>query len=152
MSFLENGTYDPGAVGFTLNGVEITGWAEGDMITVEKNEPHFNVHVGTKGEVSRARIRDNTYTVTIRLQQVSPSIPAIEGFKILDNVTKMPPLVVLKVKDPATKDELMAGKAWLMEDPTRAWGNEISVREYTFFVVDGITASSTIDIAADSVS
>lgn len=150
MSFI--GSYDPGQVSFLLNGVEITGWAEGDMITVEKNEPHFNVHVGTQGEVSRARIRDNTYTVTIRVQQVSPSIPDIEGLKILDNITKQPPVIPLYVSDPSSGDTLIGGNAWLMEDPTRSWGNEVAVREYTFFVADGITASTVVDIAADSVS
>lgn len=135
------GTYDPGDLTILLNDQEVYGFAEGEMVTVEKNEAHFNVHVGTRGETTRAAIRDNNYTVTFRLQQTSPFIEYIEKLKAVDNIASIPPVATITIKDPSSYDGLVnVGQAWLMEDPSRSWGNEVGVREYTFYVVNGITS------------
>lgn len=138
------GSYDPDEVTILLNGDEVFGFAEGEMITVEKNEAHFTTHTGAKGETTRAAIRDNNYTVTIRLQQTSPFVNTLEGYKLANNVTIVPPVWQLQIKDPSSFDGFFAAQAWLQEDPSRSWGNEVGVREYTFFAVGGITSDDAV--------
>lgn len=147
------GTYDPGDITILINDQEVFGFAEGDMVTVEKNSPHFNVHVGTRGETTRAAIKDNNYTVTFRLQQTSPFVKYIEQLKAVDNVASVPPVATITIKDPSGYDGLVnVGQAWLMEDPTRSWGNEVGVREYQFYVVNGITSEFDVKGASNFAS
>ena len=138
------GTYDPKEVSIIINGAEVFGFAEGEMVTVEKNEALFNTHVGAKGETTRVAIRDNNYTVTIRLQQNSPFVDVLEKYKSLNDITLLPPVVDLRIKDPSSYDGFFSAQAWLNEDPSRSWGNEQGTREYTFFCVGGITTDDAV--------
>lgn len=138
------GTYDPDEVSILINDEEVFGFAEGEMVTVEKNEAHFNTHVGAKGETTRAAIRDNNYTITIRLQQTSPFVDELEKYKLFNSVPILPPIWNLKIKDPSSFDGFFSAQAWLQEDPSRSWGSDVGVREYTFFAVGGITSDDKV--------
>ena len=48
------GTYDPDKLIVLLDDQEVYGFAEGDMVIVEKSEDFSNEYVGSKGEVSLA--------------------------------------------------------------------------------------------------
>lgn len=141
------GTYDPGKVDVLIGDEEVFGFAEGTMVTIEKNEPLFNTHVGVKGETSRVVNRDNNYTMTIRLQQNSPFIDKLEKWKALDGVHLVPPVVPIVIKDRSGYEGFIGANGWLIEDPSREWGSDHGVREYTFFIVGGFTGDDDIDIA-----
>lgn len=141
------GTYDPSELAILINGDEVFGFAEGEMVTIEKVEEHFNVYTGTLGETTRARVLDNNYRVTFRLQQTSPFIDTFEKYKITNNVATLPPVVAMQIKDPSSYDGFFAASAWLQVDPSRSWSNEVGVREYVFFAVGGITSDDQVNVA-----
>lgn len=123
------GTYDPEKLIVLLDDTIVFGFAEGDMVVVERSEDFSNEYVGSKGEVSRAINRNATGTITIRLQHNSPFIHIIEGWANAD----YPPVVNFTVKDPASSAMFGSALCWLKTDASHNYGNEIGEREYVFF-------------------
>lgn len=146
------GTYDPNAVEITLAGptgkIDLVGWADGEILSVERNEEYFNNKVGTMGEVSRAMNRNNTCQFTLRLQATSPSIKALEDLKIATSLLKVPPIMALNVYDPSSYETVAVAQCWIQKDPARGYSNEVGIREYMFFGVYLLTASNNAISAA----
>lgn len=140
-------TYDPDKVAIILNGEEVYGFADGEMVTVERNEDIFNNLVGSKGEVSRAFNRNTTGTITIRLQHTSPFVKRIMEYAIADSTGAIPPIMNFIIKDPSSNDQIIATQCWLNVDASHAWGNEVGTREYQFFAVNVVSAPN-INLAA----
>lgn len=136
-------TYDPDKVAIILNGEEVYGFPDGDMVTVERNEDLFNNMVGTKGEVSRALNRNTSGTITIRLQHTSPFIKRIMEYALADSTGGIPPIMNFIIKDPSSNDQIIATQCWLNTDATHNWSNEVGVREFQFFAVNVVSAPNT---------
>ena len=72
--------YDPKKVSALLSGVPLTGWADGDMITVEPvTKENMKSHCGTDGFVSFTKVNDDRAMITLRLKPTSPSNIALEA-------------------------------------------------------------------------
>ena len=123
------GTYDPDKLIILLDDQIVFGFAEGDMVVVEKSEDFSNEYVGTKGEVSRAINRDVTGTITVRLQHNSPFVGIIERWANAD----YPPVINFTVKDPSSSAQFGSSLCWLKKDATHNYGDNIGEREYVFF-------------------
>lgn len=140
------GTYDPNAVIISLvapiGKIELSGWADGEMLNLERLEEFFTNKVGTQGEVSRAYNRNATCHFTIRLQALSPSIKALEDIKVATSLLKVPPVMALTVTDPSSYETIVVAQCWIQKDPVRAYSNEVGIREYMFFGVTTVTASN----------
>ena len=145
MPFL--GTYVPEKVSVIVGDDEAYGWADGSMITVEKEAEEFNIKTGTKGETTRTRIHNNNYRITMRFQQTSPFIKKLEDYVSVDNVFQIPTSVPIKITDPSSYEGFFSGIAWVQSMPSREWGDDAGVREYVFFAVSGVTNDEDIDIA-----
>jgi|GEM_PF-4484752 len=148
------GTYDPNAVIISLiaptGKIELSGWADGAMLSLERTAEFFTNKVGTRGEVSRAYNRDATCSFTIRLQSTSPSIKALEDIKVSTSLLKVPPVMALTVTDPSSYETIVVAQCWIQKDPTREYSNEVGIREYHFYGVTTITASNNnINLAAN---
>lgn len=141
------GTYVPEKVSVILGDDEAYGWADGSMITVEKEAEEFNVKTGTKGETTRTRIHNNNYRITMRFQQTSPFINTLENYVTVDSVFQIPTAVPLTIKDPSSYDGFFSGVAWVQALPTRDWGDDAGTREYVFYAVSGVTNDDDVDIA-----
>lgn len=124
------GTYDPQQVVLTVDELPVIGFAEGDAITVERNEDFSNETVGIKGDVSRAINRNKTGTLTIVLQHNSPSVAQFEEMMHED----YPPIVKIECFDPSSAESFSASQAWLKTDASHAYGDEVGTREYVFFL------------------
>lgn len=123
------GTYDPEQVVILLDNLPVMGFAEGSMVSVEKNEDFSNSYVGTKGEYSRAINRNKSGTITIRLQHNSPFVAIIEGWANQD----YPPVISFAVVDPASYETFGNTHCWLNTDAVHDFSNEIGEREYVFW-------------------
>lgn len=136
-------TYDPNEVQIILNGEEVYGFPDGDMVTVERSEDLFNNMVGTKGEVSRALNRNKSGIITIRLQHTSPFVKRIMEYAIADSFGGIPPIMNFIIKDPSSNDQVIATQCWLNTDATHSWSNEVGVREFQFFAVNVVSGPNT---------
>jgi len=66
-------TYDSKEANLVVDGVVITGQAEGTWLNAERSENDFSEHVGAHGEVALAESNNFTGKITITLEVTSPS-------------------------------------------------------------------------------
>lgn len=124
-------TYDPKDVNVIVNGIVLTGFAEGTFISAEKEEESYTTYVGAKGEVARSKNANPLGKITVTLKATSPSNAYLNNLAYSKGV--FPVLVV----DQNTGNTTVGGtECWLEKPPAMEWGKEISEMEYTFIVAD----------------
>lgn len=121
-------TYDFGKVAVLRGGVPIIGFADGDSISIEHPEK-FTLQVGAGGATTRSRQNNPTATVTLRLQQRSPSNVVLEAAALADEATGLG-AVPLLVKDLTGAELFFAGQSWVEARPTQTFGSDSGVREW----------------------
>jgi Protein of unknown function (DUF3277) len=65
--------YDAKLVTLTVNGVFITGFADGSFVSSEKDEESFSTKVGAQGDVAISKTNNPLGTISFSLLQESPS-------------------------------------------------------------------------------
>ncbi len=127
--------YDPGEVQLSFFGVIPTGYAEGTMITVERDERTWTKKVGADGEVARTRVRNSSGKVTFTLMSTSASNAELSVILIADELTGagVGPMLV---KDNSGNDLHAAAESWLDGPPNAEYGDESSDREYVLECAD----------------
>ena len=130
-------TYDIKDVNLVVNGVIITGFAEGSVITSEKNEDNFSTHVGVKGEVTFAESNDPTGMITCVLKNTSPSVSYLEG---LSNKKGKNAIISAQVIDLNTNGVNSGGtECRVMKPANKEYSNEETEREFSIYVADYTT-------------
>jgi hypothetical protein len=66
-------TYNPKLINVVVNGILVTGFADGDFVTVETDADLYTATVGATGEVVRTRNLNRMATVTVVLLADSPT-------------------------------------------------------------------------------
>lgn len=66
-------TYDSQEANLVVDGVVLTGRAEGTWLTAERSEDDFTEYVGAHGEVALAETNNFTGEITVTLEVTSPS-------------------------------------------------------------------------------
>jgi len=123
-------TYKPGEVSVVFGGYELTGFADGTIVVVEREEDSFTKHVGADGEVSRTLNANQSGTVTLTLKQTSDS-NRILGELLATDEDDGSGVAELIVKDNLT-NKAFAGEAWLQKPPNFERGKEQSDQVWTF--------------------
>lgn len=121
--------YDFKQVAFILGGRIITGFAEGEAITVERDEDSFTLMVGADGDATRAKSNNRSGTVTIRLLQTSESNLILQGFASADELSNAG-LVPMLIKDNSGNSLFTAEQAWVQKPPAASFGAEGTEREW----------------------
>lgn len=110
---------------------------DGDFISIEPVSDRFNSFVGAGGEVVHSRTNDNRFTVTLRLHQASPTNSLLSAIAELDRISPNGAGVFpLTVNDSSGNALYFGEKARIMSVPSVSFGQEVSVREWTFEVAD----------------
>ncbi|QXJ39589.1 hypothetical protein BV455_02955 [Parageobacillus caldoxylosilyticus] len=124
-------TYDFKKVSVIADGVFITGYHDGSVIKVEKNEDDVTPHVGADGEVTYAESADQTGTITLTLKQTSASLP------FLQQLRKSKKIFPIQIVDNNTNAYRVGGsEARILKMPDREWGNEVQPVEVQIHVSD----------------
>jgi len=124
-------TYDPTAVKVIVNAIPMSGFADGDMVSVEFNEDAWTFHRGTDGDTSRIYMAQEGGMVTIRLASTSPMNAVLNGFAKLDKFTKMLPVSIMVI-DTLGGTKILAMQAWLRKDPGVSFGREVQEKEWVY--------------------
>ena len=127
-------TYDFRKVALLVSGVPISGFAEGDAISVEFPES-WTKQIGAGGAHTRSRNNDQSAQLTITLQQTSSSNAFLAGLAAADEVTGLPILGVL-IKDLRGNDLLAAPQAYVSQKPGLTYGKDSGSREWVIQLVD----------------
>ncbi|WP_446662951.1 phage structural protein [Geobacillus sp. CCR] len=124
-------TYDFQRVSVIVKGAYITGFMDGEVIKVEKNEDDVTPHVGADGGVTYAESADQTGTVTLTLKQTSASLP------FLQQLRKSKEIFPIQIVDNNTNAYRVGGsQARIVKMPDRSWGNEVQGVEVQIHVAD----------------
>lgn len=125
-------TYDPKDVNVVVDGTIITGFAEGTMVTTEKDEDDFTVTYGAQGDYSVAESHNTLGTITLTLKHNSPSLPFLRSLR---NRRAFFPVYVTDANDDS---EVKAGgsDARVLKAPGFERGNETTETEVEIKVFD----------------
>jgi hypothetical protein len=126
--------YDPLKVILTFGGVAITGYADGAMIEVEKNEDNAKPYVGTQGDVAFAESADRTGKIKINLMQTSPSVKYLNDCaKKKGDEASLPVSIV----DMNTNGTNCSGtKARVIKESKVTYDKEVKEHEFEIYVAD----------------
>ena len=123
--------YNPKKINVIANGRYITGYADGTFITAERNEDSRVPNTGAHGDVVVTESADRTGTVTVTLNQTSPSIRELR--QLAKNGTVFP----VQIVDANTQTVRAGGtQATILRTPGLEYGDEVGSVEIPIFVAD----------------
>ena len=124
-------SYDAKDVSVIVNGIYLTGFADGTFVSYSKDEEQFSTTVGALGDVARAKVNNPLGTITVTLQQTSPQV------SMMNNLAMSGKLVEARVIHKGSNTEKVGGvQCFVMKPASGEYGSEISNREFTINVLD----------------
>lgn len=122
-------TYDPSQVAIIVGGFQVTGFADGTFLTVERNADNFALYIGTDGEGTRAKSNNKSGRMTFTLAQSSDANAFLSALVTADELSNSGIVPVL-VKDNSGSSLYSAETAWIVKHPAAEFGREIGTREW----------------------
>lgn len=124
-------SYDAKDVSVIVNGVYLTGFAEGTFVSFEKTEDNYAISVGAQGDPARAKVNNPLGTITVTLQQTSPQV------SYLNNLARSGKIIEARVMHKGTGTEKVGGtQCFILKEAAGEFSNEISSREFTIQIMD----------------
>jgi len=129
--------YDPKRVSVLAGGVPISGWAEGEFITIVFDEDTFQKVVGTDGHTSRSKNSNRNARLTIKLMQTSKSNDVLSALHNLDVLTDGGAGVVpWMIKDNNGTMLFTTAKGWVVKPPDRSFDKTAKNRDWAVDCTD----------------
>jgi len=123
-------TYDPKLTTVIFGPLQIQGFAE-EKISVSYSDDSFDLAIGCDGEATRVRKNNNSATITVTLQQSSPSNDALSVISIADrgaNVGMFPMTFV----DGSGSTVAFAACCYIQKHPDLTFSNSNQTVQWTF--------------------
>ena len=143
-------TYSPSDVSFKLYGIfDVTGFAAGSFINIQKQGSRFSSTVGAQGDVARVHNSNDMYQVTLSLAQSSIWNQVLIAIHELDESTlvgKFP----LTISDGSGDSLFASSVSWIDTVPDVTYSNGMETRDWSFtcsalsFNLGGNEESSTV--------
>lgn len=132
MSGVLQGTHNLAQTITAIDGLPITGAADGDFITITYNADIYNTTVGGDGDYHRATSNDQGGDLVIRVMQTS-----VAARRLLSGILRRHRLGsaekhTIAVTNLQTGEQIIATECYPTTPPTLTQAAEVSVREYTF--------------------
>jgi len=121
--------FDPKSVKVTVAGVNIVGFSE-EKVTVERANNSWELNVGCDGEATRVKSNDLSGTITLTLQQTSPSNDFLTT--VFYNDQNNDECVKIEIVDSSGKSKIIADKAWVEKMPDATYAKAHSDRQWVF--------------------
>ena len=122
-------TYDPSQVAIIVGGFQVTGFADGTFLSVERNADNFALYVGTDGEGTRAKSNNKSGRMTFTLAQSSDANAFLSALATADELSNSGIVPVL-VKDNSGTSLYSAETAWIVKHSPAEFGREVGTREW----------------------
>lgn len=123
-------TYNPSRVVIIMNGLPMSGFADGTFLNVTMAADGVVTQVGADGEIARAVNTDRRCTVTITLQQTSPSNAFLSGLFEMDTLTCGGTIGPILVQDLCGSTLFMAAQAWVVKPADMEFAKEVGTRAW----------------------
>ena len=122
-------TYDPSQISVVIGNASITGFADGTILSIERNEDAFTYVASTTGGGSRTKNANRSGKVTLTLQKTSESNEVLDNYADLDE-TENDGIFPILIRDNNGKDLVKAESAWIMKKPTMEESKDLPSREW----------------------
>lgn len=123
-------TYSPVDVDILLAGFyKIDGFVQGSFVTVSKDVQPYKTTRTTDGRVARTYIKDQTYTITLRLASTSPANDVLTRIYQADEFTQYAKFPMF-VKDSSGTSLLLAPTCWISQVPDLDFSTEVTERTW----------------------
>lgn len=119
-------TFDPKEVSVILGEYIIRGFSD-DMISVVRDNPAWEMVIGSDGESTRVKSNDRSGTITITLQQSSPSNDDLSTLALADELSNTG-LRPFYMKDSLGTSIYTATTCFVEQIPEAAYGKTASDR------------------------
>lgn len=122
-------TYDPKQISTIIGALPVTGFSDGDMVRIERNEDLWTLMVGADGESTRSKSANKSGKITLTLLASSDSNDYLSGLQAADELTGKGTFAVL-IKDNFGRSLYSAATAWITKHPNAAFAKESGTREW----------------------
>lgn len=124
-------SYDAKDVSVIVDGIYVTGLAEGTFVTFEKDEESKTPSVGAQGDVAIAKINNPLGSITLTVQGTCPQIPLLRA------LAKQDELFETRIIHKGAIDEKIGGtQCYIKRIPGGEFADEVSSVEVEIGVVD----------------
>ena len=125
--------YDADQVSITFGGVLIeSGYADGQFLSIEWDNPQFSDVAGTDGEVTRSKSNDRRATITVSLMQTSDGNAQLAAIAARDRLEPNGAgVAALQVNDRNGNSLYEAAAAWISQTPNVTFDREATQRDWT---------------------
>ncbi len=124
-------TFDPKDVNVIVDGMFLTGFAEGTFVNCEKEEDGWEPYVGAQGDVVRAKNAHPIGTITATLEHTSPSNGFLSGLARSDRT-----FAAFMVDQGNRRVTIGGSKCWIQKDADEERGDNPSEVEWVIVVAD----------------
>jgi hypothetical protein len=123
--------YDPTAVSIVLGpSHNVSGFADGTFVTIDRNNPAWTVVSGAGGEHARSKSSDRSGTIVLTLMQTSISNDYLSQM-LIDDETSNSGKRTLNIIDANGDTVVIASEVWVQQAPTIEYGKDLGDREWT---------------------
>lgn len=124
-------TFDPKQVVITFGTVIFTGYAEGEVVTIERNGDAFTGTKGADGGIDRVNNNNNMFEIEVNLKQTSPTNAELSALLTADQLGNAG-VLPLSVADLSGNSIFVAAQAWIKNSPDVSYGDTMSNRTWVF--------------------
>lgn len=124
------GTYDPAKVVITVADRVLTGFADGEFISVKFDEDRYFKRTGVDGEVSRIRNASSAGTIELTLMGTAPDNA------IITELAAVKEAFPIGISDLSGNTQVFASQCWLKRFPDLIMSDEITDRTWVFDCAD----------------
>ena len=128
-------TIDPKKVIITIGGVPMTGYADGEFVSIERSSDAFEKATGADGITSRVKLNDSSGEMTLTLAQTSPSNDVLTAFAVADDLTGSG-VVPVSVTDLSGRTVVASALGWIKKLPTVSFDKSVGNREWKLDLAD----------------
>lgn len=131
-------TYSPNRLVNTINGVQLSGFGDSDIVTIKLDEDKFEKFVSVDGQVARSFNVANTGTFTYTLNQTSEANTILSSLLKADTLSNTGDLTFsVVVRDENSTGTFYLGtRCWIKGMPESGYNKEIGTREWVIEATD----------------
>jgi hypothetical protein len=126
---MTNKVYDPNQLSVIFGVTPINGFAEDTMLSIDVEDPQYNVSTDIHGSATRFKVNKNLAKITITLTQSSPSNDVLSSYVEADRINNSGVFPIM-IKDTNGTSLFSSTSAYIEQVPSVEFGNESKTREW----------------------
>jgi Protein of unknown function (DUF3277) len=124
--------YSPDLIIVTWGAIIISGYADGEFVTAERDEDAYQKKIGATGDVVRVRSLNRGGSIKIVLQQSARTNDLLSAAYALDQGFNSFQTLPMMIKDLNGTTLIHAANTWIKKLPGVMFGKDLSNREWVF--------------------